>query len=74
MRLDKISFDDNLNNFVDIDKFPGLRIVACRSIEKETPDNFIIKNRNDQKLNGRNRYRSFYQLWQFDDFTWIIPF
>ncbi|NEP76818.1 MAG: RNAseH domain-containing protein [Okeania sp. SIO3C4] len=71
MRLDKISFDDELNNFVDIDKFPGLRIVVCRTIEKETPDNFIIKIRNDEKLNGRNRYRTFYELWQFDKFTWI---
>ena len=71
MRLDKISFDDELNNFVSIDKFPGLRIVVCRSIEKETPDNFIIKIRNDEKINGRNRYRTFYELWQFDNFTWI---
>ena len=71
MRLDKISFDDELNNFVDIDKFPGLRIVVCRTIEKETPDNFIIKIRNDEKLNGRNRYRTFFELWKFDKFTWI---
>ncbi|MGD1805430.1 pPIWI_RE module domain-containing protein [Dapis sp. BLCC M126] len=71
MRQDKISFDDALNNFVNIDKFPGLRIVVCRSIETETPDNFIIKIRNDEKINGRNRYRTFYELWQFDKFTWI---